>query len=114
MTIWKTNITDPNLKIVTMDFRVQSDFNEAPFLAKTRQVIGIGFETKRDGAHLRAAVEIRSEPSPEELQEAIGLLFKAYTSPESDDVKVVRGHVELTPNVMQTTALIERTKTEAK
>jgi hypothetical protein len=115
MTIWKTKIADELLKIVSMDFTKPSDYNlPGIYPHPVRNVIGIGFETKRDGTWLRAAVEMRKEPSLDELSEALALLFKAYTDPENPEVKVVRGSVELYFNVMRTTALSERNNVEAK
>lgn len=115
MTIWKTNIADDDLKIVSMDFRNSQDFGDLPaFHLAKREVIGIGFETKRDGTWLRAAVEMRVEPSLTEISEAVALLFKAYTEPENPEIKVVRGHVELTPNAMQTTALVKLNKAKSQ
>jgi hypothetical protein len=115
MTIWKTKIADEPFKIVSIDFSNQPDYNATGIYPHpVRNVIGIGFETKRDGTYLRAAVEMRKDPSFPELCEAVAMLFKAYTDPENPEVKVVRGSVDLTPHIMQSTALLERNQVEAK
>lgn len=57
---------------------------------------------------------MRREPSVQEISEAFSLLMKAYTDPESPDVKVVRGNIELTPNVMQTAALLALNEVKSK
>jgi hypothetical protein len=110
MTIWKTKLNNHSVKIVAQDFDKPANDCCSSHNLYRREVVGIGFETKRDGAYLRAAVEMRKNPSLEEMQEALDLLFKAFLDPEANDVKVVRGDVELTPNVMQTKALKEQTE----
>ena len=97
-----------------MDFGQPMDFGSTQPDPKRVNIIGVGFETKRDGTYLRSAVEMRRNPSVPELAEAFGLLLKAYTDPESADVKVVRGEIELAPNVMQTSALIVLNEAESK
>jgi hypothetical protein len=74
--------------------------------------IGIGFETKKDGEYYRAAVRMTDNPDMLEIMEAMEMIMKAFNTPNSPQVRVVKGSEALTGAEMITSALQRRIKVQ--
>jgi hypothetical protein len=106
----------PNFKMIS-HYRgryIVSDYNHTAMLApiEEQHQIAIAFQTKKDGQIYRAAIKMTDNPDMTEIVEAMEKMIMAFTTPNSPQVRVVKGSATLVGAEMITSSLAHRIKVQ--